>query len=244
MADESTEQNDTQTEPSTPENASTEKMFTQDEIDAVVKKRLDKRNREVERKYEGVDPDEYRSMKAAQEAEELERQKERGEFEQIRKADHERHSNDLAVKDSAIDELRSELKQLKVDDALLASASRRKAINAEQVVNLLRANVRMTESGEVEVIDANNMTRYAKTGDPLTPDTLVDEFLSENPHFVSANPGGTGSQSSIGGGISNDSIDNMDQDQFAELMKSKSGRERYAEHRKARTDNKGYIKMA
>lgn len=225
MADESIEQNDTQTEPSTVESESTDKMFSQDEVDALIKKRLDKRNREVERKYEGVDPEEYRSIKAAQEAEELERQKERGEFENVMKQTVEKWE----IKTNA---LQDELRKVKVDGALLSAASRGKAINAEQVANLLRANVRMSEDGAVEVVDTNGTARYDEQGSPMTPDALVDEFLSGNPHFVAATPSGTGSQSSIGGGLERKNIMDMSHDEYREWRKSN------------RNQTKGYIKMA
>ena len=225
MADESIEQNDTQTEPSTVESESTDKMFSQDEVDALIKKRLDKRNREVERKYEGVDPEEYRSIKAAQEAEELERQKERGEFENVMKQTVEKWE----IKTNA---LQDELRKVKVDGALLSAASRGKAINAEQVANLLRANVRMSEDGAVEVVDTNGTARYDEQGSPMTPDALVDEFISGNPHFIAATPSGTGSQSSIGGGLERKNIMDMSHDEYREWRKSN------------RNQTKGYIKMA
>ena len=227
MAEDSIEQNDTQTEPSTPENASTEpaKVFTQDEVDALIKKRLDKRNREIERKFDGVDPDEYRAMKAAQEAEELERQKERGEFENVMKQTVEKWESKTSA-------LQDELRRVKVDGALLSAASRGKAINAEQVANLLRSNVRMTDDGSVEIVDSNGTARYDDHGQPLTPDALVDEFLSGNPHFVAATPSGTGSQSSIGGGLEKKGIMDMSHDEYREWRKSN------------RNQTKGYIKMA
>lgn len=239
MAEDSIEQNDTQTEPSTPESASTEpaKVFSQDDVDALIKKRLDKRNREIDRKFDGVNPDEYRAWKQERENAEMERQKERGEFENILKQIKE--TNGKTVK-----ALQDELRRVKVDGALLSAASRGKAINAEQVTNLLRSNVRMTDDGSVEIVDSNGTARYDEQGSPMTPDALVDEFLSGNPHFVAATPAGTGSQSSIGGGISQDSIENMDQNQFVELMKTPAGRQRYAEYRKTKSRNKGYIKMA
>ncbi len=227
MAEDSIEQNDTQTEPSTPENASTEpaKVFTQDEVDALIKKRLDKRNREIERKFDGVDPDEYRAIKAAQEAEELERQKERGEFENVMKQTVEKWESKTSA-------LQDELRRVKVDGALLSAASRGKAINAEQVANLLRSNVRMTDDGSVEIVDSNGTARYDDHGQPLTPDALVDEFLSGNPHFVAATPSGTGSQSSIGGGLEKKGIMDMSHDEYREWRKSN------------RNQTKGYIKMA
>jgi len=227
MADESIEQNDTQTEASTTESASIdpEKMFTQDEFDAMLKKRLDKDRRQHERKYDGVDPEEYRAMKAAQEAEELERQKERGDFENVMKQTVEKWE----IKTNA---LQDELRKVKVDGALLSAASRGKAINAEQVANLLRANVRMSEDGAVEVVDTNGTARYDEQGSAMTPDALVDEFLSGNPHFVAATPSGTGSQSSIGGGLERKAIMDMSHDEYREWRKTN------------RNQTKSYIKMA
>jgi len=236
MADESTDTNDTQTEPSTTESKSIEpeKMLTQSEVDEVVKRAKEKERRQHERKYSGVDPDEYRAMKAAQDAEEMERQKERGEFENILKQVNETNANTVTA-------LQDELRRVKVDGALLSAANRGKAINAEQVANLLHSSVRMAKDGSVEVIDNNGAARYDDHGTPLTPDALVDEFLSGNPHFVAATPAGTGSQSSVGGGISSDNISSMGHDQFVELMKTKAGRDRYAEFRKTQADGKGYI---
>lgn len=227
MADESIEQNDTQTEPSTPASASIEpaKLFSQDEVDLLIKKRLDKRNREIDRKFDGVNPEEYRAWKEERENAEIERQKERGEFENILKQVNE--TNGKTVK-----ALQDELRRVKVDGALLSAANRGKAINAEQVANLLRANVSMTEDGAVEVVDANGVSRYDEQGSPMTPDALVDEFLSSNPHFVAATPAGTGSQSSIGGGLEKKGIMDMSHEEYREWRKHN------------RNQKKSYIKMA
>jgi hypothetical protein len=227
MADESTDTNDTQTEPSTTESKSIEpeKMLTQSEVDEVVKRAKEKERRQHERKYSGVDPDEYRAMKAAQDAEEMERQKERGEFENILKQVNETNANTVTA-------LQDELRRVKVDGALLSAANRGKAINAEQVANLLHSSVRMAKDGSVEVIDNNGAARYDDHGTPLTPDALVDEFLSGNPHFVAANPGGTGSQSSVGGGLSKEK----------DIMEM--SHEEFGEYRKTAYKKPGYIKMA
>ena len=68
--------------------------------------------------------------------------------------------------------------KIKVDGALLNSASTKKAINPEQVVRLVRDQVKMSETGSVEVIDSKTgQTRYSDTGEALSVDGLVDEFL-------------------------------------------------------------------
>jgi hypothetical protein len=61
------------------------------------------------------------------------------------------------------------------------------------VVRLLKDQVRLGESGEVEVIDpASGQVRYSDNGEPLTMNDLVQGFLTENPHFLAAVPGGAG----------------------------------------------------
>ena len=202
-----------------------QKMFSQEEVDLLIKKRLEKRSREFERKYDGVNPEEYRAWKEERQNEEIERQKERGDFENVMKQTVEKWE----VKTNA---LQDELRKVKVDGSLLSAANRGKAINAEQVANLLRSNVKMMDDGSIEIIDTNGSVRYDDHGSPMTPDNLVDEFLSSNPHFVSATPSGTGSQSSIGGGVTKKDLMDMSHEEYKEWRKHNVNR------------NKGYIKMA
>jgi hypothetical protein len=67
---------------------------------------------------------------------------------------------------------------------------------------LLRGSVRLSEDGTAEVVDANGTPRYNDSGDPLSVDELVGDFLSTNPHFVKASSGGAGSQTAVGGSTS------------------------------------------
>ena len=89
-----------------------------------------------------------------------------------------------------------------VDGALLSAASRNNAVSAEQVSQLLRGSVRLSEDGTAEVYDANGTPRYNDKGDLLTVDELVGDFLTTNPHFVKASAGGAGSQGAVGGSTS------------------------------------------
>jgi len=78
-----------------------------------------------------------------------------------------------------------------------ASSSKNKAINPDQVVELLKNDIKLNESGNVEILDKNGIARYNKQGELLTTDELVQEFLTQNPHFVSATPSGSGSVSNV-----------------------------------------------
>lgn len=166
------------------------KTFTQEDLDSIVKERLARERSKLLKKYEGVDVERYNSLIQEQEKKEQEEQAKRGEFEKILKSTVEK-------KDSVISNLQQELQSIKVDGNLLNAASSRKAVNPQQVVRLLKDQVRLTESGEVEVLDDSGSARYTDKGSAMSVEDLVEEFLTTNPHFKMANPGGTGSTSNV-----------------------------------------------
>lgn len=199
------------------------KGFSQEDIDRIVKERLSRERAKIIKQYEGVDVDRYRQMLEAQEAKEQEEQVKRGEFEKILQTT-------VSKKDQAIEQLQNELKAIKVDGNLLGAASSKKAINPQQVARLLKDQIRLSTTGEVEVLDDNGTVRYNDQGNVMSVEELVGEFLNNNPHFVTAGPQGTGSTSSVAKtngnlGVPDPNKLNMndpnDRRVFKELMKSK-----------------------
>ena len=106
------------------------KYFTQDELDRIVKDRLDRERKKLSKQFDGVDVQRYRELTEKEEQQKLEQQKARGEFENILKTTVEK-------KDSAIQQLQRELHSIKVDGSLLNAASTKRAVNPQQVVSLL-----------------------------------------------------------------------------------------------------------
>jgi hypothetical protein len=88
----------------------------------------------------------------------------------------------------------------------LNSASKHKAINPEQVVRLVKEKVRLNDAGDVEVIGDNGTPRYTESGELMGVDQYVNEFLSQNTHFVQAGPSGSGSTSNT----NNKSVQELD----------------------------------
>lgn len=197
--------------------------FTQDELDRIVKERLARERSKILKQYEGVDVDRYRQLLEAQEAKEHEEQAKRGEFEKILQST-------VQKKDTAIQQLQNELMAIKVDGSLLNAASQRKAVNPKQVARLLKDQIRLNQSGEVEVLDDSGSVRYTDEGTAMSVEDLVSEFLNTNTHFVNAGPSGTGSQSKVANangnmGVPDASKLNMNNAQdrkvYRELMQSK-----------------------
>jgi hypothetical protein len=168
------------------------KTFTQEELDRIVADRVAREQRKFDKRVSGIDLDEAKELLAQKEAAELERQKERGEFDAILKKTVEK-------KEQEIQSYKSKLQQTLVDGAILGAASNNNAVNPNQVSALLKSNTRLSDNGNVEVLDDNGSPRYNDSGYLLSVNEMVTEFLTVNPHMVKASQGGTGSQGNAGG---------------------------------------------
>ena len=168
------------------------KTFTQEELDRIVADRVSREQRKFEKQISGIDLNEAKDLLAEKEAASVERQKERGEFDSILKSTVEK-------KDMEIRSYKAKLQQTLVDGALLSAASQNNAVSPDQVSQLLKNNTRLSDDGTVEVLDGDGVPRYNDSGDLLSVNEMVTEFLTVNPHFVKATQGGTGSQGNAGG---------------------------------------------
>jgi hypothetical protein len=64
---------------------------------------------------------------------------------------------------------------------------------------LIRNQVRLSQDGEVEVLDDKGVVRYDDSGKPVSVDSFVQSWLQSNPHFVSAAPATTNTRSNVTG---------------------------------------------
>ena len=133
------------------EEVSTPKTYTQEQLDAIAAQIRKKEEARVSRKFEGVDVEHYRTLAEKEEQSKIEIQKKKGEFEQILK-------DQQAKAADKIQGLTSELTKIKVDGALLNAASTLKAINPDQVVRLVREQIKMDEAGQVEAGESVALT--------------------------------------------------------------------------------------
>lgn len=168
------------------------KTFTQEEVNQILEQRLARERKRFEKQTAGIDLDEAKRALEEKQAAEMEAAKQRGEFEKVLK-------ETVGKKDQTIQSLQERLHQIQVDGALLNAASSQSAVSPEQVSALLRNNIRLGDDGNVEVLDKSGTVRYNDKGELLTVNELMSEFLTANPHFVRATPGGSGSTGGAGG---------------------------------------------
>jgi len=199
MDAENTAVNDTETTASQPEvkeqvatqDARDTNTLTQDDVNRIVAERVAREKAKFEKKYSNVDLDHYNTLVEAEDKRKQQELEKRGEYEKLLKEQAEKFN-------SKIQTYEQELHSIKVDGTLLNEASSQRAVNPQQVVSLLKGNLKLNEAGGVDVVDTNGQVRYDDNGEPLKVSNLVNEFLSANPHFVSAGPNGSGTGSGVG----------------------------------------------
>jgi hypothetical protein len=200
-------------------NQVTEKTYSQKEVDDMMARTKSAVQKKISSKYEDLgDPEELRQLKAAHEQQQLELQKKRGQFDDI--------IRDLAAKkDEEIRKRDEIIKSYTVDLPLVNAAAQYGSVNPKQVQALLKSNLRLNDSGEVEVLDDKGTVRYSDKGQPFRVEELVKEFLDANPHFKSAGPTTTQTKSNF-----NQSREKLDISKLD--MRNPSDRAIYKEYRK------------
>jgi len=203
-----------------------ENTFTQDQVTEIVKKRLAQERNQMYKKLGVEDIDIAVTAVKTQKDLEEKQKIQKGEFEEILKNKTQEWNKEKAS-------LESQLVDIKINKSLLSSASKNKAINPDQVVSLLQSQIKLNESGNVEILDNNGLPRYNSNGELFTTDELVQEFLTQNPHFVSATPSGSGSVSNVDRQELNKPLNLSDLD----IMNNPEDRKKYAEYRKQRNSS-------
>ena len=196
------------------------KTYTQDEVNDM----MARTKGAVQKKYEKTlaelgDIDELRQIKATHEQQQLELQKKRGQFDEIIRELAEKKDAEIRKRDEII-------KSYTVDMPLVNTAAQLGAVNPKQVQALLKSNLRLGETGEVEVLDDKGTVRYSDKGKPFQVEDLVKEFLDSNPHFKSAGPATTQTKSNV-----SQSREKLDITKLN--MSNPADRKLYAEYRKS-----------
>lgn len=195
------------------------KTYTQEEFD----KHMAGLKSSIAKKYEKVyadlgDPEELRKLKTEAEKRRTEEQLKRGEFEKTLQ-------EIVSKKDAEIQNRDRIIKEYKVNTPLLDSAARYKSVNPDQVKALLANQVQLSEDGDVVVVDSKGSVRYTDAGTPVSVDELVREFLTTNPHFVSANAATTNTRSNTGVGASSEfDVSKLDMSNPADRQKFKEAK--------------------
>ena len=162
--------------------------FNQEQLDRIVKQRLEAEKRKHEKQLEEVKKQEENALKEK----EIKEAKSKSELEKLMQ-------QRISEKDTEILKYKTEIKKERIDNSVLSVASKMNAINPQQVVDLLKTDIKLNDDNRIEILDNNSNIRYNEKGELLTIEQRVKEFLDANPHFSQGSKSGSGSQSSIEG---------------------------------------------
>ena len=213
------------------EEAKVDPSFTAEQVEDKIKERLARERRKI---YKELGTEDLKIAKSAlqeKQEKELEIRKQRGEFDEIIKQQADKSNAEITT-------LKTQLEQIKVNDSLLSSASKHKANVPDQVVSLLKNKVKLNDEGKVEILAESNQPRYNSKGELLTVDEFVQEFLTQNPHFQSATPSGSGSQGNVDRVNANQPFNIADLD-----MSNPADKETYRQYRKQRDSKPSVINL-
>ncbi len=203
-----------------------QQTFTQEQLDNIIKARLEAEKNKYEKKLQDEEKQKAELLKEQQ----LKEAKSKSEIEKIMQ-------ERIKEKEDEVLRYKTQIKKEKVDNSILSVANREKSINAQQVVSLLKDEVRYTDDGRIEVVDNNSNVRYNTKGELLTIEDRVKEFLDANPHFRQGSLSGSGSQSSIEGKtVKPFNIQDLD-------MSKPEDRAKYSEYRKERDSKPTQINL-
>ena len=162
--------------------------FTQEQLDNIIKTRLEAEKSKYEKKLQEEEKQKQEILKQEQ----LKEAKTKSDLEKIMQ-------ERLSEKEQELAKVKDQIKKEKVDNSILSIANKEKSINAQQVVSLLKNEVKYNDDGRIEIVDNHSNVRYNAKGELLTIEDRVKEFLDSNPHFRQGSLSGSGSQSAIGG---------------------------------------------
>ena len=192
-------------------------VFTQEQLDNIIKARLEAEQRKYEKKLQEEEKQKAEILRQKQ----LEEAKTKQDLEKIMQ-------ERLSEKEKELNSFKEQIKKEKVDNSILSVASNNNAISPSQVVALLKDEVKYTDDGRIEVVDNNSNVRYNAKGELLTIEERVKEFLDSNPHFRKGSLSGSGSQNAIGGKtVKPFNLQDLD-------LTKPEDRKAYAEYRKKR----------
>jgi len=203
-----------------------EQTFTQDQLDNIIKTRLEAEKTKAQKMLE----EEAKKKEELLKEQQLKEAKSKAEIEKIMQ-------ERLSEKEQELNRYKDQIRKEKVDNSILSIANKEQSINAQQVVSLLKSEIKYNDDGRIEIVDNNSNVRYNAKGELLTIEDRVKEFLDANPHFRQGSKSGSGSQSSIGGNtVKPFSLQDLD-------LTKPEDKKAYAEYRAKRDSGAVEIKL-
>ncbi len=174
------------------------------------------------KKYDGIDPDEYRRLKEAVRKAEEEQMKAEGKFEELKERIESEWRQKLEQVESKYKELESRYHKVAIDERLVAAFAKAGAVAPEEAAALTRQMAALDDSG-VYVVGDDGKTPLVKDGKRVSLEEFAQQWLEQRPHHMKAGPSGSGAPGGKGDPkgdvIKRSEFESMDPMQRAQVIK-------------------------
>lgn len=178
--------------------------YSAEDVEAIVEARLMRERAKMEARMGGPKAlEELEALRKEREDRERKRAEEQGNYQAALASKDEAFAAERTKYAETLNQIKAELRKDRVRSAIVAAAADARAINADQVADLLE-NRRVTlddETLQTVCLGPDGRPMF-KNGKPMAVKDLVAEYLEDNPHLVHA--AGTGGAGSRGGATASD----------------------------------------
>jgi hypothetical protein len=149
--------------------------------------------RQALKEFDGVDVSEYNELKKSIESTKQSKLEADGKFEEAKNAIISAKDAEIAKVIEDNKKLKGKLKNTTITNRVKDKALELGAVNPKSVAILLREEIVMNDTGEIEVIDENGKTIFNEKGNPLSVDERVESFLNDNKYLIKGVESGSSS---------------------------------------------------
>jgi len=155
--------------------------------------------RELEDKVDGVDFEQYNALKKEADDRKAQNLADKGQYDELTAENKRRFDAQLTKSNDTAEMWKDRFTEQVVDNVLLGAATD-KAINANEVVTLIRTQYKfnVTDSGDVEILGNDGNVVLNDDGKPSAPEAVMSTFMASRAHLCKPTGGGAGSRGGSG----------------------------------------------
>ena len=144
-------------------------------------------------KFDGIDVVDFERLKTAAAAQEQDKLKAAGKFDEIVVNMNKSFDERLAAANTNGADWKTKFEGLAVDKVLVDAAAKHNGIDPAEIAQLTRGRIKLGDNGVPVVLKVNGDPDFDKAGNAQTIEGFIGGWLQDRPHHVKGTPGGSGS---------------------------------------------------
>jgi len=162
--------------------------------------------RDTSETFEGVDIEEYKSLKALKKKNEEQEALKKGEYDRLISERTAAFEEKIKAETEASKDWQNKYESKIVSDSIKHVAESNNALNPEDVLTFVKSKygTAVSEDGSIKLLKESGETVTDGKGNPLTVDEAVKDLLNERSYLVNSQNTGAGNKGGTGSGAAKD----------------------------------------